>query len=103
LLIRHCSMLLDMNTTLKKEEIMVLDTEFDVPDRANYKCYKLGNVMYIPHYELPGVFVGPSKRKESKFIRADYVARHFYKSELVKMGATEHIEQLWTTSARDQK
>jgi len=96
-------MLLDMNITLKKEEIMVLDTEFDVPDRANYKCYKLGNVMYIPHYELPGVFVGPSKRKESKFIRADYVARHFYKSELVKMGATEHIEQLWTTSARDQK
>ena len=73
-------MLLDMNIMLKKEEIMVLDTEFDVPDRANYKCYKLGNVMYIPHYELPGVYVGPSKRKESKFIRADYVARHFYKS-----------------------
>ena len=96
-------MLLDMNTTQKKEEIMVMDAEFDVPERANYKCYKLGNVMYIPHYELPGVYVGPSVRKESKFIKADYTARHFYRSELVKMGASEVIEQLWTTLARNQK
>ncbi len=77
--------------------------EFDVPEKANYKCYKVGKILYIPHYNNPGVYVGPSKRIETGFIRANYPARYFYKHELLKMGALEITEQLWCTSARDQK
>jgi hypothetical protein len=83
--------------------IMVMDTEYSIPETKNYKCFKLGNIMYIPHYEIPGLFVGPSKRTETGRIKAIYERRSFYKDELVRMGAAETYEQLWSTSARDQK
>jgi len=82
---------------------MVMDTEYAIPETKNYKCYKMGNIMYIPHYEIPGLFVGPSKRIETGRIKAIYERRSFYKEELVRMGASETYEQLWSTNARDQK
>ncbi len=78
-------------------------SEYCIPETANYKCYKIGNVLYVPHYNNPGVYVGPSVKEDTGFIKGKYVARYFYKHELVKMGATEVIEQLWSTSARDKK
>jgi len=86
-----------------KGKIMVMDTEYAIPETKNYKCYKMGNIMYIPHYEIPGLFVGPSKRIETGRIKAIYERRSFYKEELVRMGASETYEQLWSTNARDQK
>jgi hypothetical protein len=82
---------------------MVMDTEYAVPETKAYKCYKVGNILYVPHYTNPGVYVGPSIRQETGFVKGKYVARFFYKNELIKMGASEIIEQLWSTSARDQK
>lgn len=77
--------------------------EYEVPETKNYKCYKVGNIMYVPHYTIPGMYVGPSKRVETGFIRANYTARYFYEQELKRMNATEVFEQLWATSARDGK
>ncbi len=81
---------------------MNLISDFDVPEMANYRCYKIDNILYLPHYTIPGCYVGPSVRKESKFIKADYVARQFYRSELIKMGASVEMHPLWATPARDQ-
>jgi hypothetical protein len=78
-------------------------SEYCIPETANYKCYKINKILYVPHYNNPGVYVGPSVRENTGFIKGNYVARYFYKHELIKMGATEVIEQLWSTSARDQK
>jgi hypothetical protein len=58
--------------------------------------------MYIPHYEIPGLFVGPSKRVDTGRIKAHYERRSFYREELKRMNATEIQEQLWQTPARDQ-
>ena len=80
-----------------------MSTEYATPETKSYRCYKVGDILYVPHYNNPGVYVGPSKRIETGFIRADYHARYFYKHELLKMGATEIMEQLWVTSARDEK
>jgi hypothetical protein len=82
---------------------MDLVTDHEVPDMANYKCYKIGNTLYVPHYTVPGLYVGPSVRRETKFIKADYVARQFYRSELIKMGASVEMHPLWVTPARDQR
>ena len=82
---------------------MVMSTEYATPETAAYKCYKVGDILYVPHYNNPGVYVGPSVRKDSGYIKANYSARYFYKHELIKMGAVEITEQLWTTAARSQK
>ena len=76
---------------------------FDVPERANYSCYKLNGITYLPHYDIPAMYVGPSKRIESGFIKAHYESVKFFKNELIRLGAVEVKEQLWTTHARNQK
>ena len=80
---------------------MVMPTEYAVPETKNYKCYMLSNIMYVHHYTKPGVYVGPSIRHETSFIKGRYTARTFFKEELVKLGATVVVENLWSTSARD--
>ena len=82
---------------------MDLTTEFESPDFAQYKCYKLSGILYVPHYVKPGVFVAPCIRIENQFGRSDFPARYFYKHELIAMGASEIMETLWKTSARDDK
>jgi len=63
----------------------------DVPHpRDMYRCYKLGQVLYIPSYNDEGIFVGPAGRKR---IEAD----------LIKLGALPVNELLYVTSARDGK
>jgi hypothetical protein len=59
-------------------------------DRDLYRCYKLGQVLYIPSYNDEGIFVGPGGRKR---IEAD----------LIKLGALPVNEMLYVTSARDGK
>jgi len=78
-------------------------TEYEVPEVSNYKCYKLGNILYIPHYHKPFVFVGPSVRTLNYAKRPEFTARYFYKNELLKLGASEITEMLWSTSARNEK
>ena len=82
---------------------MVMPTEYATPETKSYKCYKVGNTLFIPHYDIPGLYVGPSKRVETGRIKAHYERRSFYKEELMRMNATQVQEQLWTTAARDQK
>ena len=82
---------------------ILMDTEFESPDFAQYKCYKMGGILYIPHYVKPGVYVAPSIKTTNAFGRPDFAARYFYKHELIAMGASETMETLWKTSARDQK
>jgi len=82
---------------------MDLITEFESPDFAQYKCYKLNNILYVPHYVKHGVFVAPCIKIENQFGRNDFSARYFYKHELIAMGASETMETLWKTSARDDK
>jgi hypothetical protein len=86
-----------------KGKIMVMETDYATPETKSYKCYKIGQVLYVPHYNNPGIYIGPSTRQETGFIKGKYTARLFYKNELIKMGATEVIEQLWSTAARDEK
>lgn len=63
----------------------------DIPHpRDIYRCYKLGQVLYIPSYNDEGIFVGPAGRKR---IEAD----------LIKLGALPVNEMLYVTSARDGK
>jgi hypothetical protein len=82
---------------------ILMDTEFESPDFAQYKCYKIRGVLYIPHYVKPGVYVAPSIKTTNAFGRHDFSARYFYKHELLAMGASEIMETLWKTSARDSK
>jgi len=80
-----------------------INTEFESPDFSNYKCYKMGGILYVPHYTKPGVYVAPCIRVELPTGRADFPARYFYKHELLAMGAVETKESLWKTYARDDK
>lgn len=80
-----------------------MNTEYATPETKNYKCYKLNDILYVPHYNNPGVYVGPSVRQETGFIKGKYNARYFYRHELIRMGAIEVTEQLWQTPARDEK
>ena len=61
----------------------------DLPhDKEMYRCYKLGQVLYVPSYNDEGIFVGPAGRRR---IEAD----------LIKLGAKPVNEMLWATLARD--
>jgi len=82
---------------------LLMDTEFESPDFAQYKCYKLDGILYVPHYVKPNVYVAPSIKTMNTFGRPIFAARYFYVHELVAMGASEVMETLWKTSARDQK
>ena len=63
----------------------------DIPHAMDlYRCYKIGQVLYVPSYNDEGIFVGPGGRKR---IEAD----------LIKLGAMPVNEMLWVTSARDGK
>ena len=75
---------------------------FDVPPRANHTCYKYKHILFLPHYEIPGLFVAPSNRSDTGRTKAYYERRTYYKHELVKMGAVKVKEQLWTTEARKE-
>jgi hypothetical protein len=55
-----------------------------------YRCYKVGQILYIPSYNEEGIFVGPAGVKK---IEAD----------IIKQGATPVNEMLWVTSAREGK
>jgi hypothetical protein len=82
---------------------MELILEFESPDFSQYKCYKMGGILHIPHYTKPGVYVAPCIRITNNFGRPDFPARYFYKHELLAMGAVEVMETLWKTTARDSK
>ena len=77
--------------------------EFESPDFSQYKCYKMGGILHIPHYTKPNVYVAPCIRITNNFGRPDFPARYFYKHELLAMGAVEVMETLWKTTARDSK
>ena len=82
---------------------MKLNPEFESPDFAQYKCYKMGGTLHVPHYTKPGVYVAPCIKIVNQFGRNEYPARFFYKHELLAMGAVEVMETLWKTYARDNK
>ena len=81
----------------------MMTNQHDFPDVKNYKCYKLGQQLYVPHYSQPGLYVAPSIRKENIYRnKVEYYARTFYGAELTKMGAIQVMEQLWETKARNE-
>jgi len=81
----------------------MISTDYSTPEIRSYKCYKIGDILFVPHYNNPGIYVGPSTRQETGFIKGKYTAQLFYSHELLMMGAREVTEQLWATSARDHK
>jgi hypothetical protein len=63
----------------------------DVPhDRDLYRCYKVGQILYIPSYNDEGIFVGPGG-----------VTR--IEADIIKQGAIPVNELLYVTSAREGK
>ena len=82
---------------------MVMPTEYATPETKTYKCYKVGEVLFVPHYNNPGIYIGPATRQETGFIKGKYTAQLFYAHELLMMRAREVTEQLWVTSGRDAK
>ena len=48
---------------------MDLATEFESPDFGNYKCYKMGGILHVPHYTKPGVYVAPCIKIVNQFGR----------------------------------
>ena len=61
----------------------------DLPhDKEMYRCYKLGQVLYVPSYSDEGIFVGPAGRRR-------------FEADLIKLGGKPVNEMLWATLARD--
>jgi hypothetical protein len=77
-------------------------TEFETPEFSNYKCYKMGGILYVPHYVKPGVYVAPAIKVVGPNGRSEFTTRYFYRHELLSMGAVETKESLWKTYARDE-
>jgi hypothetical protein len=63
--------------------------EYQMPETRQYRCYKLGDILFVPHYTIPKMYAGPSKPK------------YFDEQELKRMNATIVVEQLWSTAARN--
>ena len=64
------------------------------PDSAQLyisKCYLLNDILYIPHYDVPGVFVKPGFQDGMRVQTGSSVDEH----ELLKSGATAKVEMLW--------
>lgn len=58
-----------------------------VIDRDECKVYRLGRITFLPHYSLPGAFVGPGYGKHNV---TTYTER-----ELIDRGAVMGLEFLW--------
>lgn len=62
--------------------------EFDsITDREEYKVYRLGKITFLPHYTLPGAYVGPGYGRQNQ---TTYTER-----ELMQRGAVVGLEFLW--------
>lgn len=76
------------------------------------RCYKLGGILYVPHYTLHGQFVRPGFCNPSPTIRPDAwttmrdirrVTMTVSEMELVARGATATTEFLWRRPNRIQQ
>jgi hypothetical protein len=62
-------------------------TDFDVPGRKTHRVYRVGRVVYVPHYTRPYLYVGPGYPKLDP--------REWYPGELERRGAIEDHMDLW--------
>lgn len=58
-----------------------------IVDREEYKVFRLGRITFLPHYILPGAFVGPGYGRQNF---TTYTER-----ELMERGAVLGLEFLW--------
>jgi len=59
----------------------------DVPTMKNQAVYRLGRVVYVPHYRKPNLYVGPG------FPRHD--PNMYYPGELLAKGCVKDHMSLW--------
>jgi len=59
----------------------------DIPVMKTQRVYRVGRVVYVPHYRKQNIYVGPG------FPAHD--PRMYYGGELVSMGAIEDHMDLW--------
>ena len=57
-------------------------------------CYKLGDILFVPHYKRIGVFVGPGHQEFDK-IPVPNRSIEYSEMELISLGATKVQESLW--------
>lgn len=65
-------------------------------ERHDYKVYKLGGLIYVPHYRNPNAYVGPGYPR--------WTANTYSRVELMDAGAHEFTMALFprgTTAARN--
>lgn len=65
----------------------------ETPELTLQAVYRVGRVVYLPHYTKPNVYVGPG------FPQHD--PRMFFKGELLAAGVIRDQAMLWPRAYRD--
>jgi hypothetical protein len=65
----------------------------ELPELTKQAVYRVGQVLYLPHYTKPNLFVGPGFPKHDP--------RMFFKGELLARGAIKDQAMLWPRAYRD--
>ena len=71
--------------------------------KAVFKCYKLGQTLFVPHYNEEGVFVAPGhlvKFLDPEHKKIYWESKTYIASELLRAGAVAEKHNLWSTKAR---
>jgi hypothetical protein len=58
-------------------------------DKVRYRCYRIGQILYLPTYNAPKLYTSPSGKLYSE-------------EELNLLGARLQYEFLWESKARDE-
>jgi hypothetical protein len=58
-------------------------------DKVRYRCYRIGQILYLPTYTVPKLYTSPSGKLYSE-------------DELTMQGARVQYEFLWESKARDE-
>ena len=68
-----------------------------------FKCYRLGQVLFLPHFSEEGTFVAPGhlvKFSDDKHTKIYWESKTYIASELLRAGAVAEKHNLWSTKAR---
>lgn len=71
--------------------------------KAVFKCYRLGQVLFLPHFNEEGMFVAPGhlvKFSDDKHTKIYWESKTYIASELLRAGAVVEKNNLWSTKAR---
>jgi hypothetical protein len=71
--------------------------------KGTFKCYRLGQTLFVPHYNEEGVFVAPGhlvKFSDPEHKKIFWESKTYIASELLWAGAVVEKNNLWSTKAR---